>query len=566
VAPAGEDFVSQKSGSRIFAEFLAGSGVTHVFFLPAIMLKGLAEMEDLGIRRIMVHGEKAAAYMADGYARASGKPGICLAQYIGASNLAAGLRDARLANSPVIAITGGPTPSSRYRHAYQEIEDFSQFDAVTKFNARVDDARRLPDLLRQAFREATSGSPGPAHLQIGGAHGDVAEGLTDLDTVLETRFTQVPAFRPRPEAEAVRAAARLLSEARRPVIVAGGGVISSGARAELVALAETLRIPVATSMNAKDTITDDHPLSVGVVGTYSRACANKTVAGADLVLFVGSHTGGQVTHNWRIPPCDARVIQIDIDPAELGRNYVNAVSVMGDAKVTLAALLDAARGQPQAERSGWLAEVRSHVEAWREEMTPFLTSNSVPMRPERICRAITETLPADGIVVTDTGHSGIWSATMIDLTCPEQRFVRCAGSMGWGFPGSLGVKCARPDQPVVCWTGDGAFYYHIAELETAARYGINVVVVVNNNSALNQEIPLFDRAYGGTQRGRADEMWRHSDIDFSKVAESFGCVGMRVEDPKDLNQALKEAYTIGRPVVIDAFSDERALAKGAWVP
>ncbi|WP_206151378.1 thiamine pyrophosphate-binding protein [Starkeya sp. ORNL1] len=556
----------QKSGSRIFAEFLADSGVTHVFFLPAIMLKGLAEMEDLGIRRVMVHGEKASAYMADGYARASGRPGICMAQYIGASNLSAGLRDAKLASSPVIAITGGPTPSSRYRHAYQELEDFTQFDPVTKFNARVDDARRLPDLLRQAFREATSGCPGPAHLQIAGPHAQVAEGRTDLDTIVEQRFTRVPAFRPEPEPEAIREAARLLSRATRPVIVAGGGVISSGAAAEVLALAEALNIPLATSMNAKGTIVDDHRLSAGVVGTYSRGCANRTVVGADLVLFIGSHTGGQVTHNWQVPPRGTRVIQIDIDPAELGRNYVNAVSVLGDAKVATARLLDVARGEPQADRSGWIEEVGGFVKQWRAEMEPFLSSSARPMRPERICRAIGETLPPDGVVVTDTGHSGIWSSTMIDLRHPTQRFIRCAGSMGWGFPGSLGVKCALPDRPVLCWSGDGAFYYHIAELETAARYGINVVTVVNNNSSLNQEIPLFDKAYGGEQRGRADEMWRHSNINFAKVAESFGCVGMRVEDPRDLDGALREAYAANRPVVIDAVSDERAMAKQPWLP
>ncbi len=291
-------------------------------------------------------------------------------------------------------------------------------------------------------------------------------------------------------------------------------MISSGAAAEVLALAEALNIPLATSMNAKGTIVDDHRLSAGVVGTYSRGCANRTVVGADLVLFIGSHTGGQVTHKWRVPPRGTRVIQIDIDPAELGRNYVNAVSVLGDAKVATARLLDVARGEPQADRSGWIEEVGGFVKQWRAEMEPFLSSSARPMRPERICRAIGETLPPDGVVVTDTGHSGIWSSTMIDLRYPTQRFIRCAGSMGWGFPGSLGVKCALPDRPVLCWSGDGAFYYHIAELETAARYGINVVTVVNNNSSLNQEIPLFDKAYGGEQRGRADEMWRHSNIEF----------------------------------------------------
>jgi acetolactate synthase-1/2/3 large subunit len=402
-------------------------------------------------------------------------------------------------------------------------------------------------------------------LQIGGPHGQIAEGLTDIDTVLEKRFTTVPAFRPEPEAHAISQAAELLLSAKRPIIVAGGGLILSGAQSELIKFAEALHIPVATSMNAKSAIADDHSLAVGVVGTYSRASANKAVANADLVLFVGSHTGGQVTHNWQIPPRGTRVIQIDIDPAELGRNYPNAVSIAGDARATLLALLEATRSSRAPERGEWLLEVQKYVVEWRNDMEPFRASSAMPMRPERICRAITETLPRDGIVVTDTGHSGIWSSTMIDLK-PGQGFIRCAGSMGWGLPGALGVKCALPDRPVLCWSGDGAFYYHIGELETAARYGINIVAVVNNNSTLNQEIPLFDKAYGGVQRGRSDEMWRHSDINFAKVAESFGCVGMRVEDPSDLNEALKTAFSLNKPVVIDAISDERAFAVEPWVP
>jgi acetolactate synthase-1/2/3 large subunit len=556
----------QKIGSRIIAEYFAGNGVTHVFFLPAILLQALAEMDDLGIHRIMVHGEKAAAYMADGYARASGRPGICMAQYIGASNLAAALRDPRLANSPVIAITGGPTASSRYRHAYQEIEDFSQFDAVTKFNAHVDAVDRIPDLLRQAFREATSGCPGPAHLQFRGPHGQVAEEMTAVASPLDARFSKVPAFRPGPEPIALQGAAAALADAKRPVIVAGGGVVHSGAGDAVVALAEALRIPVATSMNAKGIIIDDHPLSVGVVGSYSRACANQTVAAADLVLFIGSHTGGQVTHNWRIPPRGASVIQIDIDPNELGRNYPNLVSLLGDAKVVVEALTGEGLKQPQTDRAGWLEQAQAYVAAWRGEMEPFLSSPATPMRPERICRAISEMLPANGVVVTDTGHSGIWSSTMIDFKHKTQRYIRCAGSMGWGFPGSLGVKCALPDRPVLCWTGDGAFYYHIGELETAARYGINVVVVVNNNSALNQEIPLIDRAYKGTRGTRPEEIWRHSRTDFSKVGESFGCLGIRVERPDDLNGALRTAFSANRPVVVDVVSDERAFAREPWTP
>jgi acetolactate synthase-1/2/3 large subunit len=554
--------VPKMNGARYFAEYLKGAGVTHVFYLPAIMLRALGEMEELGIRRVMVHGEKAAAYMADGYARASGKPGVCMAQQIGASNLAAGLRDAYMACTPLIAVTGGPALGWRYRNAYQEVEDFPQFDSVTKFNARVDDVSRMPDLLRQAFREATSGTPGPAHLQFRGSHGQVVEVEADLDMFVEDRFTRTPPFRPEADAASIAEAASLLAAAARPVIVAGGGVVSSDAMKEVVALAEKLDIPVATSMNAKGTIVDAHPLAVGVVGTYSRACANRTVHEADLVFFVGSHTGGQVTANWTKPPRGTKVIQLDIDPRELGRNYPNAASLCGDAKVTLARLVDQAKAR---KNPAWVKRAQELVAEWRADADQFRNSDAVPMRPERLCKEITDALPEDGIVVSDTGHSGIWTATMIDFKHATQKYVRCAGSMGWGFPGALGVKCAVGDRPVLCWTGDGAFYYHIAELETAARYGINLVVLVNNNTALNQEIPLVSGAMAKPPE-KPKELWEFNNINFAKVAESFGCVGIRAETPAQVKDALAKAFTMKRPVVIDAVTDVNAFARRAWQP
>src|ERR671922_1486529 len=552
------------TGSRFFAEAMQSYGVTHVFFVPTIMLPALAEMEDMNIRRVMTHGEKAAAYMADGYARALRKPGICMAQTVGAANLAAGLRDAYLAGSPVIAITGGRQPETMYRHVYQEIEDLPMFNTVTKFNAQVDKVERLPDLLRQAFRAATSGAPGPVHLEMRGSHGHVVEEEGDLELIVEAPFLQYPAFRPEPESERVREAARVLTEAQRPVIVAGGGVTASQAAPEVVELAERLWIPVATSLNGKGTIPDDHQLSVGVVGTYSRSCANRVVAEADLVFFIGSHTGSQVTNNWRIPAIGTPVIQLDIDPLELGRNYPNTVSLVGDARVTLRRLLEVV--QPAAPRAAWMQRVQELVSGWRAEVAPLRNSDAVPMRPERICKEITEFLPPNAVLVADTGHSGIWTGTMIDLKHPGQRYIRCAGSLGWAFPAALGVKCALPDTPVLCFTGDGGFYYHLAELETAVRFSINAVIVVNDNRSLNQETRLFDAAYGGHQRGRAHEMWVFEDINLAKVAEAMGCVGIRVERPSDLQDALKQAFAADRPAVVEVLSDLKALASRPWAP
>jgi acetolactate synthase-1/2/3 large subunit len=556
------------TGSRLFAEMLEAYGVTHVFYIPAIMLGGIAEMEHMPIRRVMTHGEKSAAYMADGYARASGRPGICMAQQIGGSNLAAGLRDAFLAGAPVVAISGGPPLHAQYRNAYQEVQDLSQFDAVTKFNVRVDDVSRLPDLLRQAFRASTTGAPGPVHLQIRGPHGNSSYARAELDALAEPRFGQVPPFRPVADAPSIADAASLLARAERPIIVAGGGVTSSGAQAEVVALAKRLQIPVATSLNGKGTIDERDPLSVGVVGSYSRECANRAVCEADLVFFIGSHTGGQVTVDWQVPQKGTTVLQLDIDPQELGRNYPNAVSLAGDAKATLAQLIDATEPAGGEVRAGWIARVGELVDDWRRVAVPLRRSDAVPIRPERICREITEVLPADGIVVCDTGHSGMWCAAMVELTQPAQRFVRAAGSMGWGFPGAMGVKCAWPDRAVVCFTGDGAFYYHIAELETAARFGINLVVVVNNNSALNQEIPLWDKVYpaGRAAEARTEDLWRFEKTDFAAVARSFGCEGIRVEHPDDLKGALARALAMNKPVVVDVISDVGAFAPSGWTP
>jgi len=550
------------TGSRFFAQAMQAYGVTHIFFVPTMLLPAMAEMEDMNIRRVVTHGEKAAAYMADGYARASRRPGICMAQNVGAANLAAGLRDAYMACSPVIAITGGPDSDSRYRYPYQEVEDFSMFDPVTKFNARIDKLSRLPDLLREIFRVATSGAPGPVHLETRGNHGQVIEEEGNLELIVEEQYKQYPAFRTEPEMERIRAAAAALTKAQKPIIVAGGGVTASQAEQEVVKLAEMLSIPVATSLNGKGTISDDHPLSVGVVGTYSRWCANRAVAEADLVFFIGSHTGGQVTNNWKIPRPGTPVIQLDISATDLGRNYPNAVSLLGDAKVTLQRLN--ATLKPMASRGDWTRRVQQLVGEWRAEAAPLLNSDAVPLRPERICKEITDFLPQNAVVVSDTGHSGIWTGTMIDLKKPGQRFIRCAGSLGWAFSASLGVKCALPDAPVLCFTGDGGFYYHLAELETAVRYGINAVIVVNDNRSLNQETRLFDAAYGGQQRGRAREMWVFEDINLAKVAEAMGCFAIRVERPSELRGALERAFAANRPAVIDVVSDIEAMAARGW--
>jgi acetolactate synthase I/II/III large subunit len=554
--------VTTTTGAVILAEMLEAYEVSHIFHVPAALRRTMVELEArTGVKRIRPHGEKPAAYMADGYARASGRPGVCMAQVIGALNLAAGLRDAYLAHSPVIAMTGGRDPHTKFRKVYQEIDDVPAFEPVTKFNATIDSVERFPDMLRQAFRVATTGAPGPVHLQFRGNEGQIDQEEAVMDGRVETQFASVPPYRPLPDDESVRSAVRLIESAERPVIVAGGGVRASGAGRELVALAERMQVPVATSLNGKDTIPGVHPLSVGVVGTYSRASANRVVNQADLVVFIGTETGGMTTHFWKVPGLDARTIQIDIEPEAIGRNYPPLVGINADAQETLKRMLEVA--EVATGPSGWVETCRNIVAAWHDEWAPSMGSDAEPIRPERMCADLTDVVPDDGIVVVDTGHAGMWMGGFYDLRTPTQSYIRSAGHLGWAFPASLGAKCGAPDRPVVCFTGDSGFWYHVGDIETAVRFGINTVTVVNDNHSGNQSMRGFDRAYGGRQTEQARELWVFTEVDFAKVAEDMGAVGIRVEKASDFKPAMERALEMDRPVVIDVVTDIEAVAPGA---
>jgi acetolactate synthase I/II/III large subunit len=552
---------TKRVGAEVLADMLAGYGVTHVFMVPAVLRRTFAEMERrTTIARVHCHGEKSAAYMADGYARASGKPGICMAQVIGALNLAAGLRDAYLAHSPVIAFTGGRDPKTKFRKVYQEIDDVPAFEPVTKFNATIDEVSRIPDMVRQAFRVATSGAPGPVHLQFRGNEGQLDLEEAEMDGLVETQFSKVPPFRPEPEAAHVKAALELLQKAERPIIVAGGGARASGAGRELVALAEALQIPVATSLNGKDCIPGTHPLSVGVVGSYSRESANRAVNRADLVCFIGTETGGMTTHFWAVPKIGTLAIQIDIEPESLGRNYPLAASVLGDVKSVLARMLGQIDKSSATKREAWIREISALRGDWYAKYKPMLESDSIPIHPARICHELSQHVPDDGIVVVDTGHAGMWMGGMYDLRKPTQSYLRSAGHLGWAFPAGIGAKAACPERPVVVFTGDAGFWYHIGEIETAVRWNINSITLVNNNGGGNQSKRGFDRAYGGEQTDKARELWTYNPMNFARIAEDMGALGIRVERANDIAPALQQALAANRPVVIDVATDIDALA------
>ncbi|HJU18574.1 MAG TPA: thiamine pyrophosphate-dependent enzyme, partial [Stellaceae bacterium] len=356
--------------------------------------------------------------------------------------------------------------------------------------------------------------------------------------------------------------------ARRVVIVAGEGAAASGAGPEVLALAEALAAPVATALGARGLIPTRHRLSAGVPGSYSAPPANRIVHGADLVLYIGCDTGDQVTLNWRVPAHGTKIVQIDLDPLELGRSYPNTTGLLGDPKATLQALVAAvgpSTSSGPARDPAFAEEAARIVADWRATMAPLCESEARPIRVERLCAEVTRALPEDAILVADTGYSGIWTGTMIELNGTGQTYLRAAGSLGWSFPAALGAKCAAGARPVVCFTGDGGFYYHLAELETARRRGIAVAVIVNNNSGFGQNLTGARRSLGNGP-GTIDDLVRFGPTDFAAVAQSFGVRGIRVERAEAIAPALAEAIGAGEPVVVDVATDIEPRAPEPWAP
>ena len=550
------------TGARYLAQALDAYGVRDVFFMEAILRNTLRELETFGVRRILGHSEKGVAYMADGYARACGKVGICMAQSVGAANLAAGLQDAYLARSPVVAFTGHKPIPELQRNAYQEVAHPALFQSVTRFSASVDEASQLPLLLRQAFREATGPTPRPTHLDFTGLSGEIMElGKIKQPVEIDPRHGYVPAYRGSPDPADIELAVRLIEKSERPIAILGGGAVLAASEPEVKDLA-TVGIPIAYSLDGKGIVDDKAPTTVGAVGNYSAPYANLIINQADLVIFVGNDTSDMSTGNWRSVAKEASIIQIDADTDELGRNFTGVTGIYGDPKFVLRDLIAAL---PRLQLDDWLAYTQGIRRNWEAEVEPLLVSDNKPITVERLCRELEKALPENAALVADTGYSGIWTGTLINLNGSGQRYLRAAGSLGWGFPAAIGAQCALSDRPVVCFCGDGGFYYHLSELETAKRWQIPVTVIVNNNSALGQNISGVLAAYGGSN-GRFKDLTQFEEITFAKVAEAFGCTGIRVEEPGELAKAIKVGIEAKEPVVIDVVTDPEPRAPAAWMP
>ena len=544
-------------GSVYFAKLLKENGTTHVFYQDAVLPQTIKDMNDIGIETIMAHSEIAAGYMADGYARATGKVGLCMSQSVGSLNLAAGIHDAYLATSPVFAVTGRKVPALQYRNSYQESDHQKHFSGVTKFNALLEDPQQLPLLLRQCYKEATTGKPRPVHLDLVHHMGLVAE-RAEIDEPFKANpeFAACPPARIAAAAEVVGKAAAAIEKASRPIILAGRGALISGAGEDLLKLAEKTDIPIATTPDGKTIIDETNPLWCGLPGLYGMYCANMLMGETDLVIVVGSQLSDQTTLNWTAPDSNTQVIQIDIAGEEPGRSYPNCIGLHGDAKTVVGQLLEATKKQKHPE---WMAKMRKMTDDVIDSQNKRYKSTDVPIDPARLCSELTEALPDDAVLVSDTGWSAHWTASMVRMK-PSQKYIRAAGTLGWAYPASLGVKCGVGDRPVVSFVGDGAFWYFSNEMETALRYNIPTVTIVNNNFGLAQEIAYTDKFYPDDfERGRRQTTYNATSILFGKVAEAFGMHAVTVTEPDQIRPAIDEALALGKPALVEVITDQDTI-------
>lgn len=541
-------------GYEFIAETMKKYDVTSVFYMESMFENVIRELKKKGVKAVLAHSENAAGYMADGYARASQKPGVCIAQSIGAANMVGGIYDATLANSPVIAITGKKQANLQYTGAYQETDHKLLFEGITKLNVDMNDVSHTPFLLRRLFKDAVTGKPGPVHWDIPNNCGITTE-FADIneDIIVQEEYKSYPAVRPAvSDSGKLSEAASAIFEAKKPLLVVGRGAIVSGAGKELYKLAQKADIPIVTTPDGKTIVDESDPLWAGIIGAYGMSCANVVATNADLVIFVGTQASDQTTMGWSTPPKAVKSIQIDIDPRELGMKYPHAIGLCGDVKVVLKQLL---REVKATSKSAWRKEVSKHVNKTLAEYKALQTAKGQAISPARLCAEISQALPKDAILFADTGNSAIWGSTMIRMKA-TQKFYRAAGSLGWSFPAALGGKCALPDKPIYCFCGDGAFYYHMAEMETAVRNGINTVTIINNNRGLVQVRELLDIVYKDEPFESKEAGYRFSDIDLSKVAEAMGCWSKRVTDANDILPAIREAEKAGRPAIIEVITSD----------
>ncbi len=531
------------TGAKALVESLRVEDVKHIFGLPGGAVLPLYDVlyDDPGIKHILVRHEQGAAHAADGYARASGKPGVCLTTSgPGATNLVTGILNAYMDSSPVVAMSGQVPSKLIGADAFQEADMLSVMLPIAKHNFIVRSVAEIPHIVKLAFKIATTGRQGPVHVDL---PKDMQADKADVEIPARVEYVKPTVF----ELDLARVleAVDLLAKAKRPLMYAGGGAISSSASAELVALAELLGAPVVTSLMGKGAIPEDHPLALGMIGMHGRMVANLAVTDCDVLLGVGVRFDDRATGDVKHFAPKAKIIHIDIDKVEIGKNVRVDVPILSDAKRALAAVLEGLRARAKRGRpSEWL----TRIEKLSKELSPRMDYDEVPMKPQRVIKEIMSVLGGDAIVVTEVGQCQMWAAHYYVVKKPRH-FISSGGlgTMGFGFPAAMGAKVARPECDVVDIAGDGSFLMNSQELATVVENEINVVVCILNNRFLGMVKQWQDLFY--QKRRSAVDLGMVPD--FVKLAEAYGAYGDRVTRPGEVAPKLREALRCGKPVVLD---------------
>jgi acetolactate synthase I/II/III large subunit len=501
----------------------------------------------------LINDERCGTFAADAYAKVSGRVGLVDATLgPGATNLVTGLIEALNAGTPLVAFIGDTHRAHSWKNMTQEARQTEILKPACKELIRIEHASRIPELIARAFLVATSGRPGPVVVDV---PEDVCHGTLPFHEeayAVDPRYEAAPAIRCRPAADDTARAARLLSEAKRPLMLCGGGVHISQAAADVAAFATANGIPVAHTMTGKGAIACTDPLSAGLFGRYDRI-ANKLIDEADVLLVAGCKLGEIATKRFTIPPRGKTVIHLDIAAEEFGRTYQPTVALWGDVRESVrdlgTALADDSK-RLKGAREAYAADVQKRMVAWRSGVMERLTSGERPINVARLMHELNRAMPADGILVADGGFAAHWGGLLYDTKQAGRGFVPDRGfaSIGYGVPGAIGAALAAKGRPVVSLTGDGGFNMSLGELETARRMGLSFAVVVFNNAASGYVKALQHLMYGSGSYQSSDL----AEMNYAKVAEAMGCTGIRVEDPGDLEAALRRGIAADRgPVVID---------------
>lgn len=506
----------------------------------------------LGLEHHLINDERAAVFAADAYAKVSGKVGLADATLgPGATNLVTGLVEALNAGTPMVALVGDTNREHSWKNMTQESRQLDILRPCVKEVIRVEMIQRIPELMRRAFAVATSGRPGPVVVDVPEdiCHGTY--GFSDDDFKVDPRHGMAPSIRCRPDLSDLERAARMIAEAKRPIILAGGGVHISGAAQTLTDFARAFNIPVAHTMSGKGAVPCIDPISAGLFGRYDRI-ANGLIETSDLILVVGCKLGEIATKRFTVPPKGKRVIHIDIVAEEFGRTLEPELALWGDVRASVADLHAALKDTAPAIRArlaDYAAEVPAKMAEWREGVSERLNSDETPVSMARLLTEINRALPADGYLVADGGFAAHWGGLLFDTKQAGRAFVPDRGfaSIGYGLPGALGVAMAAPGKQVMSLTGDGGFNMMLGELETARRTGLKFTVIVVNNAASGYVKALQHLVYGPGAYHASDL----AETNYAVAAKALGCHGVRVEEPGQLAAALAEAMAHDGPSVVD---------------